>query len=138
MTVGNQGATYGFSSWIPYHGNEGFIEDDFDRRTHLGPAHGLVPHEIWNALMMDVVIPQEKIDELSTRIDWAAFRRAVAEWRLVADDFFGDFYPLTEYSLDGDKWIAWQFFRPETGKGLTVTLPQQTQSALIILRPHKK
>ena len=31
---------------------------------------------------------------------------------------FGDYYPLTPYSLQLDQWIAWQFDRPETGEGL--------------------
>jgi alpha-galactosidase len=28
----------------------------------------------------------------------------------------GDYYPLTDYSLQLDQWIAWQFDRPEQGE----------------------
>jgi alpha-galactosidase len=30
----------------------------------------------------------------------------------------GDYYPLTEYSLQPDQWIAWQFDRPEQCDGV--------------------
>ena len=38
-------------------------------------------------------------------------------WEEIRDDYRGDFYPLTEYSLQNDVWIGWMFFRPETGTG---------------------
>ena len=31
---------------------------------------------------------------------------------------FGDYYPLTPYSVDTTHWIAWQFDRPEEGTGV--------------------
>ncbi len=31
---------------------------------------------------------------------------------------WGDFWPLTPYSLDNKAWMAWQFDRPELGEGL--------------------
>jgi alpha-galactosidase len=30
----------------------------------------------------------------------------------------GDYHPLTPYSLARDRWIAWQFDRPEHGDGV--------------------
>lgn len=30
----------------------------------------------------------------------------------------GDYYPLTEYTLEDDQWIGWQFDRPESGDGI--------------------
>ena len=37
----------------------------------------------------------------------------------TAPNFLGDFYPLTPYvtELVGDVWLAWQWDRPEAGKG---------------------
>ena len=40
------------------------------------------------------------------------------QWREVAGCFLGDYYPLTPYSLGDDRWIAWQFDRPEQGDGM--------------------
>ena len=36
----------------------------------------------------------------------------------MAPNFYGDFYPLTPYSLMEDVWVAWQFHRPEAGEGM--------------------
>ena len=36
----------------------------------------------------------------------------------MADCFYGDYYPLTPYSLSEDAWIAWQFHQPEKGEGM--------------------
>lgn len=117
LHVGNQGHTYGLSTWVPYAGGVAYIEDDYDRRSHLTPAIGLMPREMCEATMQHYC-GQQRIYELLGEIDWQAFQRAVAEWRQVADALLGDFYPLTEYSLDGTRWMAWQFHRPETGTGL--------------------
>lgn len=117
LQVGNQGQTYGLSTWVPYAGGIAYIEDDYDRRSHLSPAFGLMPREMCEATMQHFC-GQPRIYELLGEIDWGAFRRAVAEWRQVADAFLGDYYPLTEYSLEGTCWMASQFHRPETGSGL--------------------
>ena len=117
LRVGNQGHTYGLASWVPYMGGVAYVEDDYDRRSHLTPAIGLMPREMCEATMQHYC-GQERICELLAEVDWAAFRRATAEWRQVADAFLGDYYPLTEYSLDGTRWMAWQFNCPETGYGI--------------------
>ena len=31
---------------------------------------------------------------------------------------WGDFWPLTPYSLENNVWIAWQFDEPEEGEGV--------------------
>jgi hypothetical protein len=30
----------------------------------------------------------------------------------------GDYYPLTNHSLENDVWIGWQFDRPDLGQGM--------------------
>jgi alpha-galactosidase len=59
--------------------------------------------------------------------DWDQFRRLVLDWKAISDDFLGDYYPLTPYSLDAGAWIAWQFHRPETGTGF-VQVFRRTES----------
>jgi alpha-galactosidase len=51
-------------------------------------------------------------------LDYDFLRRLVAEWRSTADLLFGDFYPLTSYSVENVVWLAWQFHRPDLGKGM--------------------
>ncbi len=48
--------------------------------------------------------------------DW--MRRGVKQWRGVADNYFGDYYPLTAYDPSNHAWMAWQFDRPEVGQGM--------------------
>ena len=48
----------------------------------------------------------------------SAVRRQVAELRDLGDLFLGDYYPLTAYSRENDVWVAWQFDRPDQGRGL--------------------
>jgi alpha-galactosidase len=48
----------------------------------------------------------------------AAQKTAYDECRKIAPYMLGDYYPLTPYSLQLDRWIAWQFYRPEQGDGV--------------------
>ena len=134
LHVGNQGQTYGLSSWVPYAGGIAYIEDDYDRRSHLSPAIGLLPREICEATMQHYC-GQERIYQLLGEIDWPAFQRAVAEWRHVAEAFLGDYYPLTAYSLEGTCWMAWQFHRPETGAGIIQAFRRHAADAASLCCP---
>jgi alpha-galactosidase len=51
-------------------------------------------------------------------LDYNLLRRFIAQWRQVADNYYGDFYPLTPYRTENDVWMAWQFDRPEAGEGM--------------------
>ncbi len=51
--------------------------------------------------------------------DFAGRNRVAREWREVADNFVrGDYYPLTDYSIAANVWMAWQFNRPDAGHGV--------------------
>jgi alpha-galactosidase len=114
---GNQGQSYGLASWLPYNGSIAFMDDDYDRRSHIASAMALLPQELWEATFTEV-IPQAEIDKLVARVDWTRLRRAASEWRAVADLLTADFYPLTAHSGSRDRWMAWQYDHPETGRGL--------------------
>jgi len=101
--LGNQGHTYGLSSWIPYYGQGVYFTDRdyvYSVRSLLSPAFGMCA------------------DVRKPGVDWALIRRLADQWRQVADCFLGDFYPLTSYQLDEELWLAWQFDMPESGKGM--------------------
>ena len=51
-------------------------------------------------------------------LDYDLFRRLVRQWREYAPNYLGDHYPLTAHSVDPSVWMAWQFDRPEAGKGM--------------------
>ncbi len=45
-------------------------------------------------------------------------RKLSGEWRKISPFYYGDYYPLTSYSIDESQWIAWQFYCPEKGEGV--------------------
>ena len=58
-------------------------------------------------------------------VDYTFQRRMVAEWRQVAGNYYGDYYPLTAYRTESDVWAAWQFDRPESGRGMVQAFRRQ-------------
>ena len=62
---------------------------------------------------------REAVDRLSAVHEVLCLCAALVEdWRRIADNYYGDYYPLTPYSLAEDAWMAWQFNRPEVGAGM--------------------
>jgi hypothetical protein len=53
--------------------------------------------------------------------DWALLRTMNEEFARIQDDLlYSDFYPLTEFSLENDVWMAFQFDRPAAGSGVVL------------------
>jgi alpha-galactosidase len=50
----------------------------------------------------------------------AQAKKNVNELKSLRDLWLGDYYPLTDINLDETKWCAWQFYRPDLGKGFMV------------------
>ena len=99
---GNQGHTYGLSSWLPWQGSGVYFTDSYAVRSFLLPGFDIVPSGNW-----------EKSEQAK-----AAIKKGYDEALKVGPLMLGDYYPLTPYSLQSDQWIAWQFHRPEHGDGL--------------------
>jgi len=69
--------------------------------------------------------------------DFRRLKRLVDEQRLIAPCFFGDFYPLTSYTLAEDQWMAWQFDRSDLGEGVVQVFRRENspyESARFTLR----
>jgi alpha-galactosidase len=100
--IGNQCHTYGMSFWYPYAGT--------------GTGSG----EINPYLLRSVMCAHFTacFDVRRTNLDYDMIRRVMGQWREFARYFYGDYYPLTPYSLESDDWIAWQFDCPEQGEGM--------------------
>jgi alpha-galactosidase len=97
VVEGNQGHTYGLSSWLPFQGTGCYLYDMYAARSFYLPAFGMGGLNPGNA---------------------AAQKRAYTESARIAPLMLADYYPLTPYSRQLDRWIAWQFNRPERGDGM--------------------
>jgi len=121
VVEGNQGHTYGLSFWLPFQGTGGFSAEPYVCRSFYLPSFGLTGR-VWRDK------PENTL----------AMRKAYAECRRIAPLMLeGDYYPLTPYSLALDRWIAWQFNRPEQGDGVVQAFrrPQSVEErARYILR----
>ena len=99
----NQCHTWGLSAWFPYYGSAVAGYDPYRTRSFYMPAFS-VTH-----------LPDGWEKDDAVRI---AVIRIFEECRKAAPLMLADYYPLTPYSLELNKWIAWQFNRPEEGDGM--------------------
>ncbi|MBP7052130.1 MAG: alpha-galactosidase [Phycisphaerae bacterium] len=111
--TGHQCMTYGLSMWLPYHGT-GTVA------TRNAPYYGsgptpVEPYAFWSNAAPGLGLG---IDVRLKDLDYPALRRLIRQWRQVAPNYYGDFYPLTPWTRDNGAWMAWQFDRPEAGEGL--------------------
>ncbi len=99
-TTAMQDFTYGMATWIPYFGTGVNTFDAYGFRSQMTPALALG----WDLRRKDR--------------DYNSLRRIMAQWRQVADFYYGDYYPLLPYTTSDKEWLAWQFDRPEEGDGM--------------------
>ena len=98
-----QSQAYGIAFWIPFHGAPVCKIDQVDTyafRSAVGLMVGL------------------GFDVRRDDLDYELLRKLTIEWRRIAPYYYGDYYPLTSYSVDQSNWLAWQYHRPESADGL--------------------
>jgi len=98
--VAQQLHTYGIASWIPFYGTGINAFDPYTFRSQMCP-HLTACYDMRN---------KEQ--------DFTPVRRLYEQWRSFAHCYFGDYYPLTSYSMENNVWMAWQFDRPDLGEGM--------------------
>jgi alpha-galactosidase len=121
--VGMQNQTYGISLWFPYEGlasqiaETGKEKKSIDTYAFRSDMYSSI-HAHW--------------DVRRTDIDYARLRELVSQWRTVAPNYTGNYYPLTTYDSSDKAWMAWQFDRPETGAGVVQVFrrPNSSSSSL--------
>lgn len=100
-TIGAQCHTYGLSLYMP--GNVGnaatTVPDKYDFRGLLSGGAAI----FWDLKKKDFP------DKIAINL--------INEVRELQPVFYGDFWPLTPYSLSENCWIAWQFDRKDLGIG---------------------
>jgi alpha-galactosidase len=98
--VVTQSQTYGLALWVPYFGTAFTSQDPYYFRSQITPAVGIG---------MSLQAVEQHQEEL---------RALLAQWRGIADFYYGDFFPLTPFSAENSAWMAWQFHRPDEARGM--------------------
>ena len=110
--AGQQNHSYGLSFWLPFHGT-GYTPsnaagwgwgtgklsyDPYTRRSNMCPS---------NIGCFDFRV----------EVDDALIRKLYLEWLEIGPNYFGDYYPLTDWSQEQNVWVAMQFNRADAGAG---------------------
>ena len=115
--VADQCQTYGIASWIPFYGTTIREADLYTIRSALCPCST----GCWDIHRKD--------------LDHDMLRRLMDQWRKFAPYYFGDYYPLTPYSLERSVWMAWQFDSPREGEGIVQAF-RRSESVYEVARLH--
>jgi len=97
---GYQCHTYGLNFYLPLSGTGSGYPDVYSFRSSMNSALVLG----WNLYMPDFPFEQA--------------RSLIAEFKRLRPLFLGDFYPLTEHSIQDDVWMAYQFHREDLEEGM--------------------
>ncbi len=98
--MGQQGHTYGLAAWLPLFGTGVNRTDSYGFRSQMCPTINTC------------------YDMRPEDADYKEAAAEVALWRSLGKYYYGDFYRLSTYSIDGTGIMAWQFNRPEQGDGM--------------------
>ncbi|MDR3739651.1 MAG: alpha-galactosidase [Terracidiphilus sp.] len=113
--TGSQNIGYGLAHWVPYFGAPSDSRDNYVFRSSWSPQINVG----W--------------DVRRTDLDYEWIRQAVDQWRSVAPEMLGDYYPLLPYDSSEDAWMAWQFYRPESRTG-AIQVFRRARSGVITVK----
>jgi alpha-galactosidase len=120
--TGNQSQTYGISLWLPYFGTG--VGPQNTNGGAWGPGKYVVRSSLAPSFATGVDV------HTATEEDWEVLRTANEEFVRIQDDLlYSDFYPLTEYSLEDDVWMALQYDRPASGTGVVLVFRRPKSKA---------
>lgn len=114
--LANQCHSFGLNFWVPLQsmspGNLG-AGTDYNLRSSMTAGLAYL-------LFSRGDVPQGKADY--AKFPFAEVRKALQQFASIQKYWYGDYYPLTEYSQLNDAWMAYQLDLPEEGAGLVVIL----------------
>jgi alpha-galactosidase len=105
--------TWALLSWVPLVGtSQNEKGNDYEFRSNMSSTLGL---RWWG----QGDAPAEPIPA-DFPWDWA--KRTLKQYQDIRKFYYGDYYPLTNYSQAADVWLAYQLDLPESNEGLVVVL----------------
>ncbi len=114
--LANQCHSYGLLEWVPLN-----TTSAGNLSTHNEyPIRSSMTSGLSFGLFNSGDAPQAKVD--LAHFPFAEVKRSVERYRAIRKYFYGDYYPLTQYTQTNDAWMAYQLDLPEEGEGLVVVL----------------
>ncbi|HME51072.1 MAG TPA: alpha-galactosidase [Candidatus Lokiarchaeia archaeon] len=116
--IGQQCQTYGLSLFYPAAGTSTDEPDTYKFRSAMTTGLHLYWHRVF-----DPDFPKERAHEL------------IEEFKRIRLLYYGDYYPLTEYSISNDAWMAYQFHRDDMQLGMILAFrrDQATEASIHIV-----
>ena len=100
MPVQDQVQTAGLSLYVPLHAGGCWSVDPYSFRSIATTGTNFCPD--------------------LAKVPAAEARQAIAEMKALRPLYLGDYYPLLEINTSEHSWCAWQFDRPELGRGFAM------------------
>jgi alpha-galactosidase len=120
--LADQNHTYGLLHWVPLNTTStGNLSTSNEYRIRSSMTTGLS-----YGLFTSGDMPQRKADYRN--FPFAEVKKSLEQYRLIAKYFYGDFYPLTDYTQTTDTWMAYQLDLPNQGEGMVVVLKRPLAS----------
>ena len=116
-------------AWIPYF-KESALSWDIGGRARFAHRADSYSYHCGMAPFFSTALDIRRDD-----YDYALARKMIDIWRRASDMMlYGDYYPLTPFHRSAEKWVVWQFDRPETGCGFIqgIRLPESTEETATI------
>ena len=110
--TGQQAHTYGLAPWVPIYGT------GYNPSNTVGWGEGTGSGSYAPYIRRSNMCPANiGCFDFRVDVDDDLILKLYTEWQAIGPRYYGDYYPLTPWSIDADAWIAWQFHRPDTGEG---------------------
>ena len=107
--VAHQCHTYGLMAWVPLSAiSEDQEGNDYEFRSSI--SSGLCVNWFHSGDG-----PQKKF---YPEFPWAWGKRVLDQYVALRHLYYGDYYPLTSFSLEQTAWLGWQYDCPERGEGM--------------------
>lgn len=103
----NQSQTYGLSMFLPVHATIGWESGAYECRS--AAAAGFCAE--W--------------DILAKNFPFAQAKACIGEMMENRKYWYGDYYPLTPWTMAPDQWLAWQLHRPDLDEGIILAFRHQ-------------
>jgi len=111
---GYQCHTYGINFYLPCNGTGNNNPDPYMFRSAVSSALVLG----WDLNQSTFPIVQAK--------------KSIEEFKQLRPYFYGDYYPMTDYSTSDNAWMAYQFNRPEKGDGIVLAFRRNSTNVTTI------